>query len=444
MSSKRCRFFLGILASLAFVAAATVATTATMAAAASTKSAGGATKPATTKSAGGAAKPASATKPTSAALPVDSSQEKELKELIGTDARVYRTGRFLIASNSDAAMVRGFSNRLERTFDSVERFCKQAGFETISLDRRLEVLFFDKPDEYKRYGKKVGFTAEGSFGFYYEGTNISAFFNIENDPQIIQLQKQIEIARTNVTRMEKTLASIRDPQATIEVTYPDGRRAHVNKVQAIRELEDARRELKRLDDRRENYCDRINLSVLQHELAHQVFYNIGLHVRGGQNPKWLVEGLACLFETPPSSHGAGIGVANQDRLRDFRSVVAGKNDIEEIKSVNRSMFNAAIKAGRLPSLEELITKPELFEQRGNQGAANYAMAWAMMHYLNQKQTKALRGYLQAVAERKPGQKVSAKEELELFEKHFGPLNDTFTLQFSTFILNLPFKPANLL
>jgi hypothetical protein len=35
-----------------------------------------------------------------------------------------------------------------------------------------------------------------------------------------------------------------------------------------------------------------------HEATHQLGYNLGLHNRTGRNPKWVVEGLATVFETP--------------------------------------------------------------------------------------------------------------------------------------------------
>ena len=35
-----------------------------------------------------------------------------------------------------------------------------------------------------------------------------------------------------------------------------------------------------------------------HEATHQLGYNLGLHNRTGSNPKWIVEGLATVFETP--------------------------------------------------------------------------------------------------------------------------------------------------
>ena len=39
-----------------------------------------------------------------------------------------------------------------------------------------------------------------------------------------------------------------------------------------------------------------NLATVMHEAAHQTAFNTGIHVRGGETPYWMAEGLGCLFE----------------------------------------------------------------------------------------------------------------------------------------------------
>ncbi len=41
-----------------------------------------------------------------------------------------------------------------------------------------------------------------------------------------------------------------------------------------------------------------NAAVLIHEATHQIAFNTGVHNRYGQPPRWLVEGLAMMFEGP--------------------------------------------------------------------------------------------------------------------------------------------------
>ncbi len=370
------------------------------------------------------------------ALPIDDAQEQALLGVAGDDFKIFRTPHFIIAYNTDRGLVESLSARLEQTYICVSRFCERSGFPLKSLDRRLEVVFLDTWPDYLSYGRQLKFDAKGTYGFYYEGNNRSAFFNVENDPTLLKMHATIVSARENVGRMEDTVKSIRGNQI-LEITYPDGRRKRVNKVQAKQEVDSARRHLKTLDAQQQNYCDRINRTVVQHETAHQVLYNIGVHVRGGANPRWLVEGLACIFETPPGADGGGLAAINQARLKDFRMAVTGNSN----QVPTPALYAEAVKEHRMVSIRELLRKSDLFDERGNRGAINYAAAWALIHYLHRTQNKALPGYLRDVASRRPGQSISPDEELALFEKHFGPVDDAFAARFSNYILRLPVRAA---
>src|SRR5436190_8860041 len=59
-----------------------------------------------------------------------------------------------------------------------------------------------------------------------------------------------------------------------------------------------------------------------HEATHQVAFNTGLHSRIGENPRWVVEGLATVFEAPGvRNSGGGNGPArtriNHERFMTF-------------------------------------------------------------------------------------------------------------------------------
>ena len=358
-----------------------------------------------------------------------------LLQAAGSDFQSYRTGHFLIAYNVDPALVESLSLRLEQTYDSVSRFCGRSGFAIKTLNRPLEVVFLDTWPDYERYARQAHFKSKGTYGFYYDRTNRSAFFNVENDPDLIKLHATIQAARENVGRMEETLKSIRGNQP-MEIVYGDGRREKVTRSQAKDQLESARRRLKSLDVQSQNYSDRINRTVVQHEIAHQVLYNTGVHVRGAMNPRWLVEGLACIFETPPGGEGVGLGAINQARLKDFRKAVAGESELRVLTS---SMYADAVTVGRMVSVNDLVCKHELFDERGDQGAMYYAAAWALVHYLHRAQNKPLSAYLQDLGARPPSTLISPEAEVALFERHFGPLDEAFIARFSGFVLKLPYR-----
>lgn len=366
---------------------------------------------------------------------IDAEQEANLLRVAGRGFEIYRTNHFIIAHNVDPALVQSLSMRLEQTYDSVTRFCRRTGFSLQPLARRLEVVFLDTWPDYQRFSRQSRFNCEGTYGFYLDVTNRSAFLNVENDPQLIKMQAGIKASQDNVSRMEDTLKSIRGNQP-LEIVYADGRREQMTKAQAKDHCASAHRELEVLEAQRQNYCDRINCMVVQHEVAHQVLYNTGAHVRGAMNPRWLVEGLACIFETPPTSMGSGLGAINQARLKDFRRMVAGDGDSQS-RALTSSMYADAVAQRRMTSLKELVRNGDLFNERGDRGSAHYAVAWALVHYLQRMQGKALASYLREVGERQPGVDVSADEEMQLFEKHFGPIDAGFLSRFSGYILQLP-------
>ncbi len=371
-------------------------------------------------------------------LPPDEAQEKALLQAAGGEGfHTHRTAHFAIAYNTSRALVESLSARLEQTYDSVSRFCERSGFPARDLDRRLEVVFFNTQDDYARYARPFRFNSRGTYGFYYERTNRSAFFNVHNDRELRQLDESIRSARENADQLEETVKSIRGSAAFVDVVYADGRRARLSRAQAKDEIEETRRKIVSLDRQQRAYCDRINRTVIQHEVAHHVLYNTGLHARFAANPKWLVEGLACMFESPPSANGSGLSAVNQSRLKDFREAIAGDS---EAKVLNSGLYERAVDEGRMTSLADLIQHNELFESRGEEGATHYAAAWALVHYLHRTQNKALPAYLREIAARKPGTVPKPDEELALFEKHFGPVDDAFAARFSNFIFSLPYRP----
>ncbi|GMU19940.1 MAG: hypothetical protein AMXMBFR13_00430 [Phycisphaerae bacterium] len=128
---------------------------------------------------------------------------------------------------------------------------------------------------------------------------------------------------------------------------------------------------------------------------------------------------------------------NQLRLNDFREAVDGG---EKKRLLTGADFLRAIREKRLPSPEMLLGGPQLFELRSDsERAAGYALAWSLTHYLQRREGKDLAEYLRAISRRGPGARSSPQEELELFEKHFGPLDDSFLRQWGGYVLRLPFR-----
>jgi len=346
-------------------------------------------------------------------LPVDTAADAELLAIAGEGFTIHRTDHFVIAHNTSPEILKAFVTRAERTFDGVLRFCRTGGIPVTEPGHRLQMLFFDTPEGFVRYGRSIGFDQEGASGVYSPSHNRSAFFNTLNTPQLAELTRYVE-------DMENRLA-VRPGGAEL----PAADRIAVQKhLQSVR-------------SQRDRFVTRVNQLVVQHEMAHQVLYNIGVHTVGAQNPGWLLEGLACLFETPPTRSGAGFGAMNQMRLRDFRACLTLADD----NGPRMENLDRACRSGRLLPLKDLIADADLFSQGDNpQIVYVYAETWSLVHYMQRRHREKLAEYVRQVALRRPGQKFTAEQEIAAFEAVFGPIDEPLERRWLTFTLDLPYRP----
>jgi len=349
-----------------------------------------------------------------APLRIDAAAERSLQRFGGRDCRIRRTDHFVIAYDTADEALRALVWRLEVTYDSVLRFCKINELPARVPDTRLGVVFFERYEDYAAYAAMAGFSHHGSAGFFNQQNNVAAFVNVAHLPELAPLDQNIADSRDR-------LQQLRDRQAK------------------GRELLEERRNLTRLTGLRDRLIERTNQMVVQHEVAHHVFFNIGVHVFGGQNPGWLVEGLACLFETPPSVSGGGAGTTNQFRLRDFRAVLGNGQPAGRITA---DALPHTYDTGRFVHLSELIGDEGLFTRRNDPSLPfYYSQAWSLVYYLQQRHREEFAQYLRLLAGRSFGVKLSSQRELADFTSAFGPLNERFENLWVTYVLSLPYKPS---
>jgi len=325
-------------------------------------------------------------------LPCTEKAEKELLAYAGTGFKARQTPHFVIAYDTDDETLRNFTHRIEVTYKSVAQFAEGMGVKVKVPDAKLEIIFIDSLEAYREFGKRSHFPADDNTpGFYQQGINRSAFFNYANSTSIQQAKQQLRDARNQIKRSAPGRSGL------------DGNRvanfeANIEKMQ-----------------------NRVNRLVVQHEVAHHVLFNIGLHAVGEANPRWFSEGLAMMFETPPSrSGGAGIGAINQTRLGDWLELESEK---------------------KLVSLRELVSKPELILPTNPDAIDAYAQSWALVHYLQRNKRADLVKYIDLIRQRKEERVYSPDEEIATFEKAFGPLDDRFATTQRNFIKRLPYKPS---
>ena len=137
-----------------------------------------------------------------------------------------------------------------------------------------------------------------------------------------------------------------------------------------------------------------------HEATHQLGYNLGLHNRTGRNPKWVVEGLATVFET------AGMEKYATDR--------------DATKRINpgwRYGFQKFVADGRPDGFLETYIRDDRFFETDLSHA--YAQAWALSFWLIETRPRAYARFLQQMASSGVAKQLTAEIRVSLFKESFG-------------------------
>ena len=142
-----------------------------------------------------------------------------------------------------------------------------------------------------------------------------------------------------------------------------------------------------------------SIDTIIHEATHQTASNVGIHRRFAEQPRWLVEGLAMMFEArglwdARSSHTRKDRI-NRGRLNDFRYILKDRS------------------ANALP---RLIASDDLFR---SDPCTAYAEAWTVSFFLCETRPKEYCDYLATVGARKAFSKYSAKQRIADFVHYFG-------------------------
>lgn len=143
----------------------------------------------------------------------------------------------------------------------------------------------------------------------------------------------------------------------------------------------------------------LNAETIIHEATHQSAYNVGIHNRFAAGPRWLVEGLATMFEArgvwDSRSYQTQTDRVNRECLRDFRDY-----------------------AKRRPegSMATLIAADDLFEA---DTIAAYAEGWALAFYLCETRPHQFAKYLALTGGRSNFADYPASERLADFQSVFG-------------------------
>lgn len=155
--------------------------------------------------------------------------------------------------------------------------------------------------------------------------------------------------------------------------------------------------------------------TMVHEATHQIAYNIGLHSRMSQTPRWVVEGMATMFEPDGMRSSLTTGSAKQ-RVNLDRFIV----------------FQNFVRTGRRPqkSLRSFIESDSLYESAA---LDFYAQSWALTFFLVETRPRNYSAYLKRIATRDPLTEYPAKERLADFKETISPDLDWLDVQFVKYI-----------
>lgn len=154
-----------------------------------------------------------------------------------------------------------------------------------------------------------------------------------------------------------------------------------------------------------------------HEATHQAAFNTGLHTRLGENPKWVVEGLATMFEAP--------GIRNSSANAGVKTRINRERFI---------WFGDYCKSRRKPkSLEAFLSSDDLF---GSGALDSYSEAWGFTFFLIETRPRAYAEYLRTIAARDPMQVYPAEARVADFKKTVSKELPLLEAEFLRFIAGI--------
>lgn len=283
---------------------------------------------------------------------------RELSNEMGPQFDIWQTKHYVVCYNTNREFARWCGQLFERLYKAFTNYWARNGFPIHEPEFPLPVLVFADPASYSTYASaELDAKPEQVPGFYSFHTNRVSLFDLT------------------------ALAAGKNAGGS------------------------AGRFRQRLQRFLSTSAGQMTTATIVHEATHQIAFNCGLQTRYADNPLWLTEGMAIVFEAPDlkSRTGwSGIGEINHRRLREFRE------------------FAAQRRTGN--SLHTLISTDERL-RRLDTGPDAYAEAWALNYFLLRTRREQYHRYLEALNAKPRLIFDSAEERLAEFREMFGDLPD---------------------
>lgn len=282
-----------------------------------------------------------------------------LRKEFGRDYEVAGTTYYLVVAPKGRAKV--FAELFDTTYRKFSSYCATRGFHLKRPPFPMVAIVFGSQAEFIKYGRNDGVAVTyGILGYYHRRTNRVALFD-------------------------------RGGRISANRSRYAGSNRNAIIASAVR-------------------------NVIVHEATHQAAFNTGLHTRIGTTPKWVIEGLATVFEAPGIRNRTGKRGAksriNGGRLRDFQAI------------------NLKHRKGR--SLATFIANDRAF----NRPTTAYAEAWALSFFLIERKSRSYSHYLKILTERDPLKSYTSRDRIVDFQKAFGNDLDRLEVEYLRFIKSL--------
>lgn len=318
-----------------------------------------------------------------APLALDEDSVNEMLKMAGGEWKknVYVTDHFVMVYTGTQESAKKLGSRLEAVWRWNVKFMDMMNLPARRPPRKLELYYFGEWEEFDRYSRNQGHAlSAGILGYYQHDNNRSHFFDLNTWPILKPYLEQLK--------------------------QPGGEA----------------KEKQRIRNRIARFVEQQNVETIQHEVGHQIHHNIGLFSRDVRKrdatvPVWIVEGTTMLFEVPPSSEGAGIGLMNHGRLFELREIY-GRKPLSPDRWRQFIFDNDKWYAG---------------------GAESYCLGWSLVYYLWKEHREGYAKYLRSLFGRDDALDRTAREKE--FIDCFGELDDKWFDKYYAFIDSLELKPS---
>ena len=269
---------------------------------------------------------------------------------------VESTGHYVVCAEQGKA--KQYARIFEEIYRSFRSYFSVRGFEVPEPSVPLVAIIFPNHADFARYAREDGIVPfPGLLGYYLRTTNRVALYHESS----AKVSPRLPLSSSYSNQMRKQIVNSWTGSSSMNQSV---------------------------------------LDTMVHEATHQIAFNTGLHSRIGEYPKWVVEGMATVFESS--------------------EIQQGKKSRDPKTRINRNRFlwfqEYREKRRSEKALLHLIESDAHFSK---QPLDAYAEAWAFSFFLMEKRPSHYTRYLKRIAKRDPLEPYTSKERMEDFAAIFG-------------------------